>query len=121
VNFPYKLCKYDHLSHLRPKIEQSSRILSQPPIVLTNMFPHNPHMDSETSDTGNASNGSQNPLPHEGGHLCINMAKSNIDVSTQSHDYSSSQTFIAPKSPPPPKTPLEIKNPKPMSHILKEY
>jgi hypothetical protein len=30
VNFPCKLCKYDHLTHLCPKIEEASRILSQP-------------------------------------------------------------------------------------------
>jgi hypothetical protein len=46
VKFPCKLCKYDHLTHLCPKIEESSRLLSQSPIVLKNPFPHNQHMAS---------------------------------------------------------------------------
>jgi hypothetical protein len=102
VKFPCKLCKYDHLTHLCPKIEEASRLLSQPPTVLTNPFPHNQHMASGTSNTGNASSGSQNPSTHEGGHLCVNMVKSQIDVATRSRDYGSSQTVLGPEPPPPP-------------------
>jgi hypothetical protein len=32
VKFPCKLCKDDHLTHLCPKIEEASRLLSQPPL-----------------------------------------------------------------------------------------
>jgi hypothetical protein len=39
VKFPCKLCKDDHLTHLCPKLEEASRLLSQPPTVLTNPFP----------------------------------------------------------------------------------
>jgi hypothetical protein len=110
VKFPCKLCKDDHLTHLCPKIEEASRLLSQPPVVLTNPFPHNQHMASGTSNTGNASSGSQNPSTHEGGHLCVNMVKSQIDVATRSRDYGSSQTVVGPESPPPRETPLQIEN-----------
>jgi hypothetical protein len=89
VNFPCKICKDDHLTCLCPKIEESSRLLSQPHVVLTNLFPHNQHMSSGTPNTRNASNESQNPLAREGGHLGVNMVKSHIDVTTQSHDYDS--------------------------------
>jgi hypothetical protein len=44
VKFPYKLCTNDHLTHLCPKLVEAARILSLPPIVLTNPFPHNQHM-----------------------------------------------------------------------------
>jgi hypothetical protein len=47
------------------------------------------------------------------------MVKSQIDVATRYHDYGSSQIVIGLESPPPLETPLHIKNPKPMSHILK--
>jgi hypothetical protein len=89
-----------------PKIEEASRLLSQPPVVLKNPFLHNQHVDSGSSNTKNVSSGSQNPSTHEGGHLCVNMVKSQIDVATRSRDYSSSQTITGPKSPPPPETPF---------------
>jgi hypothetical protein len=76
VKFPCKLCKYDHLTHLCPKLEEASRLLSQPPIVLTNLFPHNQHMALGSSNTRNASSGNQNPSTHEGDCLCVNMVKS---------------------------------------------
>ena len=75
VKFPRKLCKDDHLTHLCPKIEEASRILSYPPSVLTNLFPYNQHMALGTSNTGNVSSGSENPSTYEGGHLCLNMVK----------------------------------------------
>jgi hypothetical protein len=90
LKFPYKLCKYYHLTHLFPKIKEALRLLSQPSAVLTNPFPHNQLMVSETSNTGNVLSGSQNPSEHEGGHLWINMVKSQIDVATRSCDYGSS-------------------------------
>jgi hypothetical protein len=119
VKFPCKLCKDDHLTHLCPKIEEASRLIAQQPVVLTNPFPHNQNMASGTSNTGNASSGSQNPSAHDGGHLCINMVKSQIDVATRSHDYGSSQTVLGPEPPPPPETPLQIDKPKPPPRILK--
>jgi hypothetical protein len=87
--------------------------------VLTNPFPHNQHMASGSSNTRNASSGSQNPSTHEGDHLCVNMVKSQIDVATRSHDYGSSQTVTGPESPPPPETPLQIENPEPPPRIPK--
>jgi hypothetical protein len=106
VKFPCKLCKDDHLTHLCPKLEEASRLLSQLPSVLTNPFPHNKHMASGSFNTKNVSSGNQNPLAHEGDRLCVNMVKSQINVATRSSDYSSSQTVLGPESPPPPKTPL---------------
>jgi hypothetical protein len=88
VKFPCKLCK--HLTHICPKIKEALRLLSQPPTVLTNPFPHNNHMASEAPKTRNALSRSQNPSAHEGGHICINMVKSQIDVATRSRDYDSS-------------------------------
>jgi hypothetical protein len=119
VKFPCKLCKDDHLTHLCPKLEEASRLLSQPPIVLTNLFPHNQHMASGSSNTRNASSGNQNPSTHEGDHLCVNMVKSQINVATRSHDYGSSQIVTGPESPPPLETPLQIENPEPLPRIPK--
>jgi hypothetical protein len=93
VKFPCKLCKDDHLTHLFPKLEESLRLLSQPPVVLTNPFPHNHHMDSSSSHTKNVSSGNQNPPAHEGDHLCVNMVKDQIDVATRSCGYGSSHRF----------------------------
>jgi hypothetical protein len=82
VKFPCKLSTHDHLSHLCPKLEEVARLLSQPPIVLTNPFPHNQHMASRSSNAINASNGNQNPPEHEGDRLCVNMVKSQINIAT---------------------------------------
>jgi hypothetical protein len=82
VKFPYKICKYDHLTHLCPKIEEASRLIMQPPAVLTNPFPHNQNMALGTSNTINASIWSQKPSTHDGGHSFINMVESQIDVAT---------------------------------------
>jgi hypothetical protein len=120
VKFPCKLCKYDHLTHLCPKIKEALSLLSKPPIVLRNPFPHNQHMASGSSNIRNASSGSQNPSTHEGDHLCDNMVKSHIDVATRSHDYDSSQNVIDPYSPLPLKTPLHIENLEPPPRIPKE-
>jgi hypothetical protein len=87
--------------------------------VLTNPFPHNQHMASSSSNAVNATSGIQNPSAQDGDHLCINMVKSQINVATRSHDYSSSQVAPGLESPPPPETPLQIENPKPPPHILK--
>jgi hypothetical protein len=119
VKFPCKLCKDDHLTHLCPKIEEFLRLIALQPVVLTNPFPHNQNMTSGTSNTGNASSGSQNPSAHDGGHLCVNMVKSQIDVATRSRDYGSSQTVLGPEPPPPLETPLQIDKPEPLPHILK--
>jgi hypothetical protein len=102
VKFPCKLCTDDHLTHLCPKLEEATRLLSLPPTVLTNPFPHNQHMASSSSNAKNAVSGNQNPPVHEDDRLCINMVKSQINVATRSHDYSSSQVVPGLESPPPP-------------------
>jgi hypothetical protein len=82
VNFPYKLCTNDHLTHLCPKLVEDVRLLSLPPIVLTNPFPHNQHMASISSNDGNVVSESQNPPAQDGDHFCINMVKYEINVAT---------------------------------------
>jgi hypothetical protein len=119
VKFPRKLCTDDHLTHLCPKLEEVARLLSQPPIVLANPFLHDQHMASNSSNVGNAVSGNLNPPTHDDDHLCVNMVKSQINVATWSHDYSSSQAIPGLESPPPPKTPLQIKKLEPQPHILK--
>jgi hypothetical protein len=61
VKFPCKLCIDDHLTHLCPKLEETMRILSLSPTVLTNPFYHNQHMASSSSNTKNVMSGIQNP------------------------------------------------------------
>ena len=39
VKFPCKLCKEDHLTHLCPHMEDSSRFITQGPTMLTNPLP----------------------------------------------------------------------------------
>jgi hypothetical protein len=95
------------------------RILSLLPAVLTNTFPHNQHMASISSNVVNAVSGSQNPQAQDGDHLCINMVKSQVNVATRSHDYSSLLNVPGIDSPPPLETPLQIKKPEPMPRILK--
>lgn len=46
VKFPCKICDDDYLTHLCPRIEEDSSLLSQLLVVLTNLFPHNKHMAS---------------------------------------------------------------------------
>jgi hypothetical protein len=41
VKFPCELCTNDHLTDLCPKIAEAARLLSLPPVVLKNHFPHN--------------------------------------------------------------------------------
>jgi hypothetical protein len=41
VKFPCNVCTNDHLTHLCPKLVEATRLLSLPPIVLMNPFPHN--------------------------------------------------------------------------------
>jgi hypothetical protein len=81
-------------------------LLYQSPVVLTNPFPHNQHMASISSNAENATSGNQNPPTHEGEHICVNMVKSHINVSTQSRNYNSSQVVPGLESPPPLETPL---------------
>jgi hypothetical protein len=91
VKFPCKLCTDDHLTHLCPKLMEAARLLSLPPDVLTNPFPHNQHMALISSNARNATSGSQNPPVQDGDCLCINMVKSQVNVATRYCDYSSSQ------------------------------
>jgi hypothetical protein len=90
VKFPCKLCTDDHLTHLCPKLKEVARILSLPHVVLTNTFLHNQHMASNSSNLGNVMSGNQNPMTHEGDHLCVNMFKYHINVATRFRDYISS-------------------------------
>jgi hypothetical protein len=76
-------------------------------------------MASRSSNVINVASGNHNSLVHDGNHLCINMVKSQINVATQSQDYSSSQTFPSIESPPPPKVPMQIEKPEPLPRILK--
>ena len=106
MKFPCNLCTDDHLTHLFPKLEEDARLLSQPCVVLINPFLHNQHMASSSSNATNVAGGNQNPLVHEGDHLCVNMVKSQINVATLSRDYSSSQDVPSLESPPPLEMPL---------------
>jgi len=82
VNFPCKLCTYDHLTHLFPKLVEAARLLSPSPVVLSNPFPHNQDMASSSSNYGNVVNGSKNPPTQYSDHLCINMVKYEVNVAT---------------------------------------
>jgi hypothetical protein len=119
VKFPCKICTYDHLTHLCPKLAEDVRLLSLPLVVLTNPFPHNHHMASSSSNVENVASGSQNPLTQDSAHLCINMVNSQVNVAKQSRDYSSSQIVPGLESPPPLEAPLQIKKPEPPPHISK--
>jgi hypothetical protein len=76
-------------------------------------------MASGTSNIVNVSSRIKNPSAHEGGHICVNMAKSHINVATRSHDYGSSHTVVGPEPPPSAKAPLQISKSKPLPHIPK--
>jgi hypothetical protein len=119
VKFPYNICIDDNLTHLCPKLEEAARLLSLPPTVLANPFFHNQHMTSSSSNSINSMIGSQKPPTHDSGRLCINMVKSQINVATRSHDYSSSHVVLGLESPPPPETPLQIENLEPLPCIPK--
>jgi hypothetical protein len=119
VKFPCKLCTDDHLTHSLPKLVEYARLLSLPPVVLTNPFPHNQHIASSSSNARNASSGIQNPPAQDNDLLCINMVKSQVNVATWSLDYSSSQTVPVLESPPSLKTPLKIEKLEPMPRISK--
>jgi hypothetical protein len=110
VKFPFKLCKYDHLTHLCPKMEEGLRLIAHQTIVLNKLFPHNQNMTSGSYNTASASSGIQNPSTHDGGHLCVNMVKSKFSVANQTQDYDSSQPIFGP-DPPPPETPFYIDKP----------
>jgi hypothetical protein len=120
VKFPYKLCIDDHLTHLFPKLAEAMRLLSLPPVVLKNYFPHNQHMASNSSNAKNAAGGSQNPPLQDNDHLCINIVDKKVNVATRSRYYISSQAIPGLESPPPPlEMTLQIEKPEPLSHILK--
>jgi hypothetical protein len=119
VKFPYKLCTYDHLTHLWPKLAKGAMILSLSPTVLTNPFPHNQHMASRSSNAKNVAGGSQNSPTQVNDCLCINMVNSQVNVVTWSHDYSSSQNVPGPEYPLPIETPLQIEKLEPPSRIMK--
>jgi hypothetical protein len=119
VNFPCKLCTNYHLTHLCPKLAEAARLLSLPPIVLMNPFPHNQHMASISSNATNVVSGSQNPPTQDGDHLCINMVKYEVNVATRSSDYNYPQTVPSLESPPPSETPLQIEKLEPLPCIPK--
>ena len=106
VNFPCKLCKDDHLTHLCPRIEEASWFIAQGPAVLTNPLPHNQNMNSRTHDQ---SGGYQDP-PEASGHGCINMVHATMVV-TCVKDYGSSQPNLG-KELGPAESPLRIENPR---------
>jgi hypothetical protein len=119
VEFPCKLCTDDHLTHLCPKLVEAARLLAQSPIVLTNPFPHNYHLASSSSNTGNTTNGGQNQQSQDGDRVCINMVDEKIDIATRSQDYTSKQIIPSLESPPPPsETTLQIEKPEPQPRIL---
>jgi hypothetical protein len=101
VKFLYKICIDDHLTHLCPKLTEVMRLLAQSPALLTNPFPHNQHLASISSNSGNVVGGGQNQQSQDGDHLCINMVNAKIDVATRSRDYSSKQTNFGLESPHP--------------------
>ena len=82
--------KDDHLTHLSPRMEDTSRFIAQGPAVLTNPLPHNKNLNSRTHDPHSASGGDQNPLETSTGHGCINMVHA-TKVVTRAKDYGSSQ------------------------------
>jgi hypothetical protein len=80
VKFTYKLYRNDYLTHLFPKLVEYVSLLSLPPVVLMNPFPHNQHMASSSSNVINVVDGSQNPSLQDGDHLCINMVDAKVHV-----------------------------------------
>ena len=107
VNFPCKLCKDDHLTHLCPHMEDVSRFIAQGPTLLTNPLSNNKNMNSRTIDPGCASGGNQNPPEASSGHGCINMVCA-AKVVTHAKDYSLTQPKPR-KEPSPPESSLRIK------------
>jgi hypothetical protein len=93
VKFRCNICTDDHLTHLCPKIAEAMRLLSLPPAVLKNPFPHNQHMASSSSNSGNAVVGSQNLSLQDDEHFFINMVDEKLNVATRSRYYSSSQAI----------------------------
>jgi hypothetical protein len=76
-------------------------------------------MASISSNDRNAVSGNQKPPTHDDDCLYVNMVKFNINVDTQSRDYSSSQAVPGLESPPPPEMPLQIEKPNPSARIPK--
>jgi hypothetical protein len=71
-----------------------------------------------TSNTGNASSGSQTPPTHDGPHQCVNMVRYEISVATRTCDYIPPQPTLG-TEPPPPETHLQIDKLDPTPRILK--
>jgi hypothetical protein len=120
VKFPCKLCTNDQLAHLCPKLVESTRLLSLPPVMLMNPFPHNQHMALSSSNARNAIGGSQNSSLQDNDCLCTNMVDVKVHVATRSRDYSSSQAIPSRESPPPPpEMTLQIEKLEPLPRIPK--
>ena len=109
MEFPCNLCKDDHLTHLFPRMEDTSRFIAQGPAVLTNPLPHNQNMNSRTHDPHSASGGDQNPPESSTSDGCINMVHA-TKVVTHVKDYGSSQPDLG-NEPAPPGSLLCIENP----------
>ena len=86
VQFPCKLCKEDHLTHLCPWIDEASRFIAQGLAMLTNPLPHNKKMNSRTHDQFV---GDQDPSKDCSCHGCINMVHA-AKVVSHVKDYGSS-------------------------------
>ena len=61
VKFPCKLCKEDHLTHLRPHMEDALKFIAQGLVVFTNPLPNNQNMNSRTVNPGSVSSGTEKP------------------------------------------------------------
>ena len=104
VNFPCKLCKDDHLTHLCHRMEDASKFIAQGPAVFTNPFPNNQNMNSRIIDSSCASGRNQNPPEATSGYNCINMVHA-AKVVTRVKYYGSSQPDLG-KEPNRPKSSL---------------
>ena len=109
VNFPCILCKYDHLTHLFPRMEDASNFIAQGPAVFTNHLPNNQNMNLRIVDPGFASSGTQNHLEVAPSHGCINMVKAS-KVVTRAKDYCLSQPDLGNETSPH-ESHLQIENP----------
>jgi hypothetical protein len=88
--------------------------------MLTNPFPHNQHLASNSANAGNVPGGSQNPPSQDDDRVCINMVNAKIDIATCSRDYGSSKASTILEAPPPsPEMNLQIEKPEPPPSILK--
>jgi hypothetical protein len=67
-----------------------------------NPVPHNQHLASSSSNSGNEAGGGKNQQSQDGDHLCINVVHAKIDLAPRSPDYGSKQTIPGLESPTPP-------------------